>query len=111
MTARARLCTDGSGGVGGPCGIGGVGGTGTPRCFPAYAPGTRLGRQRSLVGGGLTVSAEKKGQAKGEQAKGRAKETAGRALGDERLETEGRSDQSKGDARQAIEKIKDIFRR
>jgi len=56
------------------------------------------------------VSAEKKNQAKGDQIKGKVKETLGRALGNERLEAEGRAEQSKGDARQATEKAKDAFK-
>jgi uncharacterized protein YjbJ (UPF0337 family) len=56
------------------------------------------------------VSAEKKNQAKGDQLKGKVKETVGRALGNERLEAEGRAEQSKGDARQAAEKAKDAFK-
>lgn len=57
------------------------------------------------------MSAEKKNQAKGDQLKGKFKETVGRALGNERLEAEGRTEQSKGDAKQAAEKVKDIFKR
>jgi uncharacterized protein YjbJ (UPF0337 family) len=45
-----------------------------------------------------------------EQARGKAKEAAGRAVGDERLTAEGRTEQAKGDARQAKEKAKDTFR-
>ena len=45
-----------------------------------------------------------------EQAKGKAKEAVGRAVGNERLEAEGRADQAKGDARQAKEKTKDVFK-
>ncbi|MYV95052.1 CsbD family protein, partial [Streptomyces sp. SID1034] len=45
-----------------------------------------------------------------EQAKGKVKEAAGRAVGNERLEAEGRGEQAKGDARQAKEKIKDVFK-
>lgn len=56
------------------------------------------------------MSAEKKSQAKGDQIKGKVKETLGRALGNERLEAEGRAEQSKGDARQAAEKAKDAFK-
>ncbi|HWM36096.1 MAG TPA: CsbD family protein [Streptomyces sp.] len=56
------------------------------------------------------MSAEKKSQAKGDQIKGKVKETLGRALGNERLEAEGRAEQSKGDARQATEKAKDAFK-
>lgn len=57
------------------------------------------------------MSAEKKSEAKGDQVKGKVKETAGRALDDEELEAEGRAEQSKGDAKQAKEKAKDAFRR
>jgi len=54
--------------------------------------------------------AKKKSRAKMEQAKGKTKEAAGRAVGNERLEAEGRTEQAKGDARQAKEKAKDVFR-
>ncbi|MEW2346920.1 CsbD family protein [Streptomyces sp. NPDC006684] len=54
------------------------------------------------------MAADEKTQAKTEQAKGKLKETAGRAVGNERLTAEGRADQVKGDTRQAKEKMKDI---
>ncbi|ASY34760.1 MULTISPECIES: CsbD family protein [unclassified Streptomyces] len=54
------------------------------------------------------MAADEKTQAKTEQAKGKVKETAGRAVGNERLTAEGRADQVKGDTRQAKEKMKDI---
>ncbi|MEU3061535.1 CsbD family protein [Streptomyces subrutilus] len=57
------------------------------------------------------MSDNEKSQAKVEQAKGKLKETAGRAVGNERLTAEGRAEQAKGDARQAKEKMKDIFKR
>lgn len=57
------------------------------------------------------MSAERKNQAKSEQLVGRFKESVGRALGNGRLETEGRSKQSKGDLRHAAEKLKDALRR
>ncbi|SEG82543.1 CsbD-like [Actinacidiphila yanglinensis] len=53
------------------------------------------------------MSADDKTQAKVEQVKGKVKETAGHAVGNERLETEGRAEQAKGDAREAGEKVKD----
>ncbi|MEU5631010.1 CsbD family protein [Streptomyces rishiriensis] len=56
------------------------------------------------------MAGEQKSKAKMEQAKGKAKETVGRAVGNERLEAEGRVDQAKGDARQAKEKTKDVFK-
>jgi uncharacterized protein YjbJ (UPF0337 family) len=42
--------------------------------------------------------------------KGRAKEAAGRALGDEKLKAEGRGDQTAGKVRNAIGGVKDAFR-
>ncbi|MFF3018994.1 CsbD family protein [Streptomyces sp. NPDC057939] len=51
-----------------------------------------------------------KHRAKAEQAVGRIKEAAGRAVGNERLAAEGRGERTKGDVRQAKEKMKDIFR-
>ncbi|WP_073918429.1 CsbD family protein [Streptomyces sp. CB00455] len=56
------------------------------------------------------MSDNEKSQAKVEQAEGKLKETAGRAVGNERLTAEGRAEQAKGDARQAKEKMKDIFK-
>ncbi|MFE6834843.1 CsbD family protein [Streptomyces sp. NPDC057705] len=57
------------------------------------------------------MSRDEKGRAKVEQAKGKLKEAAGRMVGNERLTAEGRAERAKGDARQAKEKIKDIFKR
>ncbi|MBO0512489.1 CsbD family protein [Streptomyces beijiangensis] len=56
------------------------------------------------------MSDNEKTQAKTEQAKGKMKEVAGSAVGNERLTAEGRTDQAKGDAREAKEKIKDVFK-
>ncbi|CAM5330093.1 hypothetical protein SAVIM338S_00903 [Streptomyces avidinii] len=56
------------------------------------------------------MSGDEKTQAKVEQAKGKAKETAGRLVGNESLTAEGRAEQAKGDARQAKEKIKDVLK-
>ena len=41
--------------------------------------------------------------------KGRAKEGAGKITDNDRLEREGRSDQAKGQAKSAMEKLKDAF--
>ncbi|GHH49687.1 CsbD family protein [Streptomyces sp. CA-294286] len=57
------------------------------------------------------MTAEKKSKAKSDQVKGAAKETAGRAVGNERLEAEGRAQRAKGDGRQSVEKAKDAFKR
>ncbi|MEU6072820.1 CsbD family protein [Micromonospora sp. NPDC047074] len=45
-----------------------------------------------------------------EEAAGKLKEGAGRATDDERLEAEGRADQTHANLKQAGEKIKDAFR-
>ncbi|OEJ30538.1 CsbD family protein [Streptomyces subrutilus] len=56
------------------------------------------------------MSGEEKMRAKKEQATGKAKETMGRAVGNERLTAKGRGEQAKGDARGAKEKIKDTIK-
>ncbi|WP_327169635.1 CsbD family protein [Streptomyces subrutilus] len=56
------------------------------------------------------MSGEQKTGAKVEQAKGKLKETAGRLTGNDRLTAEGRGEQAAGDARQAKEKVKDVFK-
>ncbi|HEX7806987.1 MAG TPA: CsbD family protein [Cellulomonas sp.] len=45
-----------------------------------------------------------------EHAKGTAKEAAGKATGDDRLETEGQIDQAKADAKKVGEDVKDAFK-
>lgn len=44
-------------------------------------------------------------------AKGKVKEVAGRTTGDDTLETEGMTDQAKGNLKQAGEKVKDAFKK
>ncbi|MER7836124.1 CsbD family protein [Streptomyces sp. NPDC096040] len=56
------------------------------------------------------MAREQKAKAKKEQLKGKTKEVGGRAVRDVPMEAEGRLEQSKGDARQAKEKVKDIFK-
>jgi uncharacterized protein YjbJ (UPF0337 family) len=46
-----------------------------------------------------------------EKLGGKAKEAAGEATDDERLEAEGKMDQAKADLKQAGEKVKDAFRK
>ncbi|GAA4877564.1 CsbD family protein [Kitasatospora terrestris] len=46
----------------------------------------------------------------GDKAKGKVKETVGKAVGNERLEAEGKADQVKGDLKQAGEHVKDAFK-
>jgi len=45
-----------------------------------------------------------------EKVTGKVKEATGRASDDERLEAEGRADQSKADLKDAGEKVKDAFK-
>jgi uncharacterized protein YjbJ (UPF0337 family) len=45
-----------------------------------------------------------------DDAAGKAKEAAGKATDDEKLENEGRADQAKSDLKQAGEKVKDAFK-
>ncbi|MFD5623558.1 CsbD family protein [Streptomyces yangpuensis] len=56
------------------------------------------------------MSDKEKSKARAEQVKGKLKETAGRAVGNERLTAEGRAEKTRGNARQAKEKIKDTFK-
>lgn len=56
------------------------------------------------------MSGEEKMRAKKEQARGKAKESVGRAVGNESLTGKGRMEQAKGEAREAKEKIKDILK-
>ncbi|GAA2087925.1 CsbD family protein [Kitasatospora saccharophila] len=46
----------------------------------------------------------------GDKIKGTAKEATGKAVGNERLEAEGKADKAKGDLKQAGEKVKDTFK-
>jgi uncharacterized protein YjbJ (UPF0337 family) len=45
-----------------------------------------------------------------EDAGGKAKESVGKATGDEHLEAEGKADQTKADLKNAGEKVKDAFK-
>jgi uncharacterized protein YjbJ (UPF0337 family) len=51
-----------------------------------------------------------KAQNKAEEVKGEGKEAAGRATDDDELKAEGKTDQAKGNLKQAGEKIKDTFK-
>ncbi|WP_406384999.1 CsbD family protein [Streptomyces sp. NBC_01618] len=46
----------------------------------------------------------------GEISKGKAKETLGKAVGNESLESKGKAEKTKGKLKQAVEKGKDRFR-
>ena len=53
------------------------------------------------------MSATDKAKNKAQDIKGKAKETTGKAVGNERLEAEGVADQTAADVKQAGEKVKD----
>lgn len=55
------------------------------------------------------MSASDKSAAKTDVAAGKVKETVGNAVGNERLQAEGRGDQAKGHVREAKEKAKDAI--
>ncbi|MEU5211743.1 CsbD family protein [Streptomyces sp. NPDC020742] len=57
------------------------------------------------------MTTDKKVSAKADQAKGAVKETAGRAVGNERLTAEGRAERAKGDLREAGHKVRDAMKR
>jgi uncharacterized protein YjbJ (UPF0337 family) len=57
------------------------------------------------------MATEDKAANKITELKGKAKEAAGKILGNEQMEAEGRADQAKGDLKQAGEKVKDAFKK
>ncbi|MGK5631541.1 CsbD family protein [Streptomyces sp. URMC 123] len=56
------------------------------------------------------MSGDKKARNSADKLKGKAKETAGKVTGNERLEAEGKADQVEGDVKQAGEHVKDAFK-
>jgi uncharacterized protein YjbJ (UPF0337 family) len=48
---------------------------------------------------------------KAQELKGKGKEKLGDALGNEQMQAEGKSDQTKGNLKQAAEKVKDAFKK
>ncbi|MGD0064023.1 MAG: CsbD family protein [Streptosporangiaceae bacterium] len=56
------------------------------------------------------MSTADKANNKAEEVKGKAKETTGRAVGNERLEAEGTADQTSANVKQAGEKVKDAVK-
>jgi uncharacterized protein YjbJ (UPF0337 family) len=57
------------------------------------------------------MAVSKKAEGKAGEVKGKVKKKVGEAAGNERLIAEGKGDQAKGDAAQAGEKVKDIFKK
>jgi uncharacterized protein YjbJ (UPF0337 family) len=58
-----------------------------------------------------TMSKKTKAKNVAQIAKGRMKETAGVAVGDDSLEAEGRKEQAKGHMKQAVEHMKDAIKK
>jgi uncharacterized protein YjbJ (UPF0337 family) len=56
------------------------------------------------------MSAADKARNKAEEIKGKVKEKTGKAVGNKRLEAEGKAERAKGDVKQSGEKIKDVFK-
>lgn len=56
------------------------------------------------------MGADDKGSNKGQELKGQAKETWGKATGNESMEAEGKTDKSKANLKQAGENVKDAFK-
>ena len=56
------------------------------------------------------MGADDKIDNKADKLKGKVKEAAGSASDDEELRAEGKKDQTKGDIKQAGEKVKDAFK-
>jgi len=61
--------------------------------------------------GRAAVSASNKAKDKTQAAKGRVKKGTGKALADPVLEGEGKSEEMKGNLKQAGEKVKDAFKK
>ena len=57
------------------------------------------------------MSAVDKAKDKAQAAKGKIKKGAGKALDDPYMEGEGKADQTKGNLKQAGEKVKDAFKK
>jgi uncharacterized protein YjbJ (UPF0337 family) len=57
------------------------------------------------------MGAKDKAADKVQEAKGKVKKNTGQAVGNPRLEAEGRADQTAGNLKQAGEKVKDAFKK
>lgn len=68
------------------------------------------GHLTDRLGLGFAMGLSDKIDNQAEEAKGKAKEGLGKATDDERLEAEGKVDQSSGSLKQAGEKVKDAFK-
>jgi uncharacterized protein YjbJ (UPF0337 family) len=57
------------------------------------------------------MSATDKARNKAEEIKGKTKKTAGKAVGNDKLQAKGKAEQAKGNVKQAGEKVKDVFKK
>ena len=57
------------------------------------------------------MGTERKAAGKAKEVKGKIKKGSGRAVGNPRVEAEGRADQTSGSLKQAGEKVKDAFKK
>ena len=57
------------------------------------------------------MAVSKKAEGKAGEVKGKVKKNTGEAVGNPRLEAEGRADQTAGNLKQAGEKVKDAFKK
>jgi uncharacterized protein YjbJ (UPF0337 family) len=80
-----------------------------PPWIRSPGPGER-GLQVITVPEEAVVSTDKKIDNKGQQIRGKVKEAVGKTVGNERLEAEGKKDQTAGSLKNAGENVKDAFR-
>jgi len=81
--------------------------------LPFSGPGRRDSERESASKhrGEFFMSGTDKTEAKKDEMAGKVKKVSGRAVGNESMEAEGRVEESKGDVKQAAEKVKDAFKR
>jgi uncharacterized protein YjbJ (UPF0337 family) len=60
---------------------------------------------------GVIVTNKDKAKNMAQVAKGKVEEGAGKTMGDDKLENDGKADQMKGNMKQAGEKVKDAFKK
>jgi len=86
-------------------------GTQRPPVLPIHRRSGAAARHAEILGKGKdAVSILKKFRHKAQTAKGKATKNTGRITGSHRLRAEGRTDQVKGEAKQASDKVLDAFK-
>src|SRR4030095_6969699 len=93
--------------------------TGQPRVAPTLPREAQLGspiRSSEPEEGDMALNERSRGRArnktrnKAQELKGEIKQGTARATGNRRLESKGRADQTRAHLKQAVEKVKDVFR-